>query len=134
VLESGSRITSESSSKGRGSFVCLPLCGHTWMLRRIGLRVRHHRDGGQRRVALGTQQMNRLSSVGLIVLSLTALLVVLWGYTQRPLPDEGMGAHVFQLSVAALLPLTIAFLSTADWSQPRRTVWPLAVAAAATVV
>ncbi len=89
---------------------------------------------GHREGAVSTHMMNRLSCVGLIGLSLTALVVVLWGYTQPPLSDEGTGAHVFQLSVVALIPVTIVFLSTADWSQRRRAVWPLAVAAAATVL
>jgi hypothetical protein len=84
--------------------------------------------------AVSIQLMNRLSGVGLVLLSFTALLVVVWGYTQPPLPDEGTGAHIFQLSVAALVPVTIVFLTTADWSQPRRAAWPLAVAAAATVL
>jgi hypothetical protein len=78
---------------------------------------------------LGSQQINRLISGGLVVLSFTALLAVLWGYTQPPLPDEGTGAHIFQLSVAALVPMTIVFLTTVDWSQPRRSAWPLALSA-----
>jgi uncharacterized BrkB/YihY/UPF0761 family membrane protein len=80
------------------------------------------------------QQVNRVSSVGLIVLSLIALFVVLWGYTQPPLPDEGVGAHVFQLSIVALLPMTLLFVTSADWSQPWRTARPAAVAAAATIL
>jgi hypothetical protein len=83
---------------------------------------------------LRTQQLNRLSAIGLVLLSLTALLVVLRGYTQPPLPDEGTGAHIFQLAVVALVPVTIVFVGTADWSRPSRTAWPLAVALAATVV
>jgi hypothetical protein len=81
-----------------------------------------------------TQQVNRVSGFGLVVLSLTALVVVLWGYTQPPLPDEGTGAHIFQLAIAALVPTTLIFLATADWSQPRRSARPLAAAATATVL
>jgi hypothetical protein len=81
-----------------------------------------------------TQQVNQVSSIAIVLLPLTALLVVLWGYTQPPLPDEGTGAHLFQLSIAALVPTTLAFLTTADWSQPWRSARPLAVAAAATVL
>jgi hypothetical protein len=81
-----------------------------------------------------SQQVNRLSGIGLILLSLTALFVVLWGYTQPPLPDEGTGAHIFQLSVVALVPLALLFLATADWSQPWRSARPLVLAAAATVL
>jgi len=78
--------------------------------------------------------VNRVSSIAIVGLSLTALLVVLWGYSQPPLPDEGMGAHIFQLSIAALLPMTFLFLITADWRQPRRSARPLALTAAATVL
>ena len=78
------------------------------------------------------EQVNRASGVGLVLLSLTALVVVLWGYTQPPLPDEGAGAHIFQFSVVALLPVTLVFLTTADWSQPWRSARPLGVAALAT--
>jgi hypothetical protein len=78
--------------------------------------------------------MNRLSSVGLVLLPFTALFVVIWGYTQPPLLDEGTAAHIFQLSVAALIPVTIIFLTTADWSQPRRAARPLALAAPAVVL
>jgi hypothetical protein len=81
-----------------------------------------------------TQQVNRVSGITIVSLSLTALLVVLWGYTQPPLPDEGTGAHIFQLSVVALVPTTLVFLTTADWRQPWRIAPPLAVAAAATVL
>jgi hypothetical protein len=38
------------------------------------------------------------------------------------------------LSIVALVPTTLLFLTTADWSQPRRSARPLAVAAAATVL
>jgi hypothetical protein len=81
-----------------------------------------------------TRQVNRLSGVGLILLALAALVVVLWGYTQPPLADEGTGAHIFQLAIVMLVPVTLAFVSTADWSRPSRAAWPLAIAAAATVL
>src|SRR5262249_16682763 len=42
--------------------------------------------------------------------------------------------HIFQLSVAALLPVTLVFLTTAHWSQPLRNARPLALAAAATAL
>jgi hypothetical protein len=77
------------------------------------------------------QQINRVSSTVLIVLSLTALLTVLSGYAQPPQADEGTGAHIFQLSVVALVPMTFVFLTTADWSQPSRSARPLAFAAVA---
>ena len=78
------------------------------------------------------QQINRLSRIVLIALSLTALLdVLLVGYTQPPLADEGAGAHIFQLSIVALVPAGLVFLATADWTQPvriaRRLAFPTAV-------
>ncbi len=80
-----------------------------------------------------TQRVNRVSGIALMLLSLTAFLVVLWGFTQPPLPDEGTGAHIFQLSIAALLPVGLVFLATTDWNAPGRSARPLLVSAAATV-
>jgi hypothetical protein len=50
-------------------------------------------------------QINRVSGKVLIVLSLIALLAVLSGYTQPPQPDEGTAAHIFQMSIVALVPI-----------------------------
>ena len=83
---------------------------------------------------LRTQQLNRLSGLGLVVLSVTALMVVLWGYTQRPLPDEGTGAHIFQLSIVALVPVSLVHVATMDWTRPWRSARPLALAAVATLL
>ena len=80
------------------------------------------------------QQLNRGSLVVLSVLSLTALLAVLSGYTQLPQPDEGAAAHIFQLSVAALLPTILLFLATANWRQPFRSKRALIFPAAALVL
>lgn len=77
---------------------------------------------------MSAEQINRVSSVSMWVLSLTALLdVLLLGYMRPPLPDEGTGAHIFQLSIAALLPIGLVFLATADWTRPERIVRRLAV-------
>ncbi len=80
------------------------------------------------------QQINRVSGKVLLVLSLTALLAVLSGYAHPPQPDEGAAAHIFQLSIAALLPMLLLFLATADWKQPLRSARPLAFPAAAVVL
>jgi len=80
------------------------------------------------------QQINRASSIGLMALSVTALLTVLSGYTQAPQADEGTGAHIFQLSIVALMPMTLLFFATADWTQPLRSVRRLAIPAAAVVL
>ncbi|MBV8551544.1 MAG: hypothetical protein JOY54_09605 [Acidobacteriaceae bacterium] len=62
-------------------------------------------------------KMNRVSSVILIILSLTALLAVVSGYFQPPQPDEGAAAHIFQLSIMMLVPTLLVFLRTADCEQ-----------------
>ena len=80
------------------------------------------------------EQINRASSRVLIVLSLTALFAVLSGYAQPPQPDEGTAAHIFQLSIAALVPMIILFLATADWRLPLRSARLLAVPASALVL
>jgi uncharacterized YccA/Bax inhibitor family protein len=81
------------------------------------------------------EKINRASTVGLIVLSLVALLdVLLLGYTRPPLPDEGTGAHIFQLSIVALVPAGALFLATADRTQPVRAARRLAFPAAVVVL
>ena len=77
---------------------------------------------------MSRQQINRLSGRVVLVLALIALGTVLLGYT---IPrgtvetDEGTGAHIFQLSIAALLPAILVFLTTADWKQPLQSARPL---------
>jgi len=80
------------------------------------------------------QPINRVSGKVIIVLSLTALLAVLSGYTQPPQADEGAAAHIFQLSIVALVPMILLFLATSDWRQPSRSAQPLAFSATALVV
>ena len=77
------------------------------------------------------QRINRVSNMALVVLSLTALLAVFSGYFQPHKEDEGTAAHIFQLSIVALVPAILLFLATADWKQPLRIarllVFPVAV-------
>ena len=79
------------------------------------------------------QRINRVSSIGIFVLSLTALLTVLIGYTQPPQPDEGALAHIFQLTIVALVPMILLFVFTADWKRPLQSKRLLALAAASLV-
>jgi hypothetical protein len=82
------------------------------------------------------EQTNRVSGKVLIVLSLTALFTVLIGYfhPHEHETDEGAGAHIFQLSIVALVPTLLVFLCTADWKRPLRSTRLLAFPAAALVV
>jgi hypothetical protein len=80
------------------------------------------------------QQINRASSRLLVVLSFTALLAVLSGYTQPLHPDEGAAAHIFQLSIVALITMILLFLATADWRLPSRSTRPLAFPASVLVL
>lgn len=80
------------------------------------------------------QRLNRASSKVLIILSLVALLAVMSGYFQAPQPDESTAAHIFQFSIAALVPLILLFLATADWRQPWRSIRPLTFPAATLAV
>jgi len=82
---------------------------------------------------VGGHQINRVSGKIIIVLSLTALVAVLSGYTQPPQPDEGTAAHIFQISIVALVPMTLLFLATVDWRQPWRSARPLAFPSAVLV-
>jgi hypothetical protein len=67
------------------------------------------------------------------MLSLTALATVVVGLTQPLQPDEGTPAHIFQWSVAGLMPIGVLFLATADWRQPWRSLRLLACAGLVTV-
>jgi hypothetical protein len=75
------------------------------------------------------QHINRVSLISLVVLSLIALLCVLSGIIQPPQPqtDEGVAAHIFQLSLALFLPATLLYLATADWSRSFRSARMLAL-------
>jgi hypothetical protein len=77
-------------------------------------------------IAMPTQ-INHLSGRIIIVLSFIALLAVLSGYTHPLLPDEGTAAHIFQVSIAALIPMGLLFLFTADWKQPQKSVRTLGI-------
>ena len=81
--------------------------------------------------------INRILMVAPILFSLLALALVLGNVAAGVLPqqDEGLSAHLFQLLIAAQLPLMLLFLATSDWTRRRRlllalTVQALAVAAA----
>jgi glucan phosphoethanolaminetransferase (alkaline phosphatase superfamily) len=76
------------------------------------------------------RQINQVAFTVLMVLSVTALLAVLSGYRQAPLPDEGFSAHIFQLAIGALVPVVLVFFATADWTEPGRSTRRLIIPAA----
>jgi len=80
------------------------------------------------------QRINRVSSKVILVMSLTALLTVITGYFQPPQPDEGTGAHIFQLCVVLLVPTILLFLATADWKRPLHGARTLALPAVALAI
>lgn len=86
---------------------------------------------------MSAQQVNRVTSRVILVLSLIALFTVLSGYLQPPHPrdpDEGTAAHIFQLSIAALVPMLLLFVVSADWKQPWQSARPLAIPVVALVL
>ncbi len=74
--------------------------------------------------------INRVSGVLMVLLSLIALLTVLSGYTRPWQADEGAAAHIFQLSMVAVVPFIFLFLATADWRERWRSARPLVLSAA----
>ena len=55
------------------------------------------------------------------------------GYIQPPQPDDAR-EHIFQLAIAALAPVMLVFLATADWTQPVRAARRLAFPAVVVVL
>lgn len=84
--------------------------------------------------AVSEQRVNQISAKAAIALSLISLCAVLSGYFQPPQHDEGSAAHIFQLSIVALVPTLLLFLSTADWKKPMESARRLAVPAATVAV
>lgn len=72
-------------------------------------------------------RINRVSGKIIIALSFVALLTVLTGFAYPPQPDEGAAAHIFQITIVALVPMILLFLVTADWRQPLRSARPLTI-------
>ena len=91
---------------------------------------------------MNARGVNRVSAGLVILLSLTALLpivfvllrIALTGQVPPPERDEGVGAHVFQLSIAGLVPALLVFVASADWARPWRVARTLALPAAAVVL
>jgi hypothetical protein len=78
--------------------------------------------------------LHRLAGRAMILLALLALVTVISGYFQKPQPDEGTGAHIFQLSVVALMILIPLFAATANWAEPKKQITPLAITGSALIL
>ena len=75
-------------------------------------------------------QINRTSGKVILLLSVIALLTVLSGYALPLQADEGAAAHIFQLSMVALVPMVLLFFATLEWKEPLRSARPLTFPAA----
>ena len=71
--------------------------------------------------------MNRLMSRAILGVAVTCSLLVAYGYTLPPQPDEGAPAHLFQMLIVLVVPLVAAFVATADRSKPVRALRPMVV-------
>jgi hypothetical protein len=91
---------------------------------------------------MNARGVNRVSAGLVIFLSLIALLpivlallrIALTGQVPPPERDEGTGAHIFQLSIAGLVPALLVFVVSADWARPWRVARTLAIPAVAVVL
>jgi len=83
--------------------------------------------------ATNRRGVNRILMVVPILFSLLALALVLGNVAAGvpPQADEGLSAHLFQLLIAAQLPLVLLFLATSDRTRRTRLVLALAVQALA---
>jgi len=79
-------------------------------------------------------RVNRVCAGIVVIASLTALGTVLIGSGGPPRSDEGAAAHIFQLSIAALVPSFALFMFTADRRRPLQSIVPLVVSAVALIV
>jgi len=70
-----------------------------------------------------------LSALGTILTGVAPILLT--GHVPPPVRDEGTQAHIFQLSIAALLPVGMVCVATADWTRPQRVIRALTIPAAA---
>ena len=83
------------------------------------------------------QQINRLSGVAPVAMSLLAFAIVAAALAtgfERGEKDEGALAHLFQLLIVAQAPFILAFLATAEWDRLVRVARWLALQVAALVL
>jgi hypothetical protein len=83
------------------------------------------------------RQVSRVVGGVLMVLSLSALALVLVGLAQPPQPprtDEGALARLFQLTIGALVPTAILYLLTADWRHREQSARALVISGVAVIL
>ena len=83
------------------------------------------------------RQLNRIGAIAPVAMSLVAFLLVMGaalivGVTRQP--DEGTGAHIFQLLIVGQVPFGLLFLATADWRRFVRVAAVLALQVVAVVL
>jgi hypothetical protein len=91
---------------------------------------------------MDTRAINRVSRIALALLSTLASVTVFQAVIRAllawqvppPAEDEGTAAHIFQLALVALLPVSLVFVTTMDWKQPWRSLRPVILPAAALVI
>ena len=79
-------------------------------------------------------RINHWAGITPLFLSGAAFALALWAGIsgwERNLPDEGAGAHLFQLLMAIQIPIIALYLGTADRDRPRTIVKWLALDLAA---
>jgi hypothetical protein len=83
---------------------------------------------------MNRERIHNVSFTLVSVFSFAALVAAVTGLAQPPQPDEGTGAHIFQIAMAIVAASLLGFLATADWSQPSRVLRRLALPGMALVI
>ncbi len=65
-----------------------------------------------------SQTVGRWGPIALSAAAILLLLTALATGWERGLKDEGVVAHLWQISIALQIPLVVLFLATADWRRP----------------
>lgn len=69
---------------------------------------------------MNRERISNISYTLVNILSFTALVTALSGFSQSVQQDEGASAHIFQIAVVLLAPILLVFLLTTDRSDPSR--------------
>ena len=83
---------------------------------------------------MDSQRINRVTGFAPVAMSIAAYFLVLAAVATRwqvDQPDEGTAAHLFQLWVAAQVPIVLVYLASAAWKRPWAILRTLLIQAAA---